>query len=932
MSSINDAFGSKFILPKEQPLPPPHQFTSPLKRQAIDPLTFRGKVACDLFGIKRQKIDETRKFVVWTPLDQVQAENREMSPLLRAQLAVIEHGLKYSSLMTDQRQEMDAKIMQILDHRSLSEQSKLVELGILYYCLVTGKSISTSTDSSLLTMRLEAIEAEVRGLKENHKLHFDKRQGQILPSGTTAYLLRTFARMIFPPDGGFNLGGCYALKALLNTRLNLLLKEEMRSQILNVSDCLLNDPEFLQLFLEPFEPHPSMKLFICLDLKIPFAEEMNFVYVRWSMLTALFSVIGQIDEGNCYAVAKTMNLLNEDPKVLLKLLIQILQNGHFAFEDTKIPILPLLESRRNYAPAFRLPMTSQQARGLVPYAVASVATQSKEITPDGADGGKRSLKEWMEIDFSDNVSQAKEFFLSHKLSFLQQALLATMQFASLNSLDDDSPSYRVMVLGRIMKQIREAGKDFNPDVIVYADPLILQFMDRLSREVSSHFFLIDYTHWDQSVKEDKVVFDYHSKGFVFNGNLEDYTPFRPTRRLFYESITDSLFVPIDSLTGLGQALIELVNAKTLSGDSQRLKDFQHFLLEYLQGDNFRQEVAEILVLQNQSNGSLGWEEYYAADSFFLLQDGGDCEHVKGLDLSKGKFADIESISASEPEEFFVKLCTLMDAKMGIDGVQWVEAGPQPLVMAGSSRHAFNLTPWNFQKFWKNPSNLIKKNLISPGACLAKQPLSYEQIDSILKFLLEPEEAEQILSREIPRKGMTVSEFKAKICVILTDLSLSDLNEAINMVVQEFGFPSLKNHLPRILNKLGLNLSYLEREEVLHQMEKSQKIEFYFSPFEAARLIQKALQIRSPSIFIPVRTIENAVRKCHGFPWIVEIGNQNWVDNLSASPKYSYLSMTYDVSMNQIVLCKGVRGNEMPLPQESLQDLLNKTDIYFNSLP
>lgn len=609
---------------------------SPLKRKTTAQIgqgaTFKG----ELYPRKKQKVHES--VIIAERADNLN-DFMQMTPL-QAQVGLIEHSLRKSSLTAEQRLPIQNKIVQVLDNLQLSNESKLVELGILHYYCASGKPIPPNLEPSLFTMRLEALLLEIDELKKAHQSNLERDPDQFIASGVTAYLLRTFVRTIFPHDGGINLGGCYVIKTLLNSRLNLFLTEEMRAQVLSVIGCLLNDSEFLKLFLDPFEPHPSMKVLICLDLKIPFSEEINFVYVRWSMLTALFSSIGQIREGNCYAVAMALNLLSMGKQGLVKLMIEILQTGHFLFERKKIPILPLLETRRQYTFDFNVKMTQSQARALTAYEVAHFVLNPPPTASTDSEVVQRPLGEWLELAFGEHVKIAKELFLSHKVSFLQQALLATIQFVSLNSCDEIEQRLgaRFQILDEMMKDIHVSlmKRLAYPAIVNHPGNQILnrEFLQHLRDQI----FVVDYTHSDINVVGDKVVFDFHSQGFVFNGQLENYQPFKATRRLF--RLKEGEFRPIDKLSEFVQCCVASLVAVSSSEYQSVVKLGQRILKQHLESPKFRESIARQIATHNKPRSQFDWVFYEASDSCFFIQRGGKNGLIAGFNILEGQFAKI----------------------------------------------------------------------------------------------------------------------------------------------------------------------------------------------------------------------------------------------------------------------------------------------------
>lgn len=233
---------------------------------------------------------------------------------LKFQAYLIEQLLEEQNAQFVVAAHIRSELHRIANDTVWSIDRKLAEMGVVYFYMTTGKSLSIST-SYLLDRSSEII----RNIRE-HKTHYlratnDKETSdKFLSVGYIDYTLRTFARMVFTVNGAFNLGGCYAIKELLNRRFSLWITEALRGQILNVIDRLINDQEMRNIFETPFSVHPELQDIIRIDLKLPKEEEMNFIYVRWSLLIFLFSLVGQESEPNCFAIATLANLSWNHPR------------------------------------------------------------------------------------------------------------------------------------------------------------------------------------------------------------------------------------------------------------------------------------------------------------------------------------------------------------------------------------------------------------------------------------------------------------------------------------------------------------------------------------------------------------------------------------------------------------------------------------------
>lgn len=891
-----------YFMPQGERLPSRKMFNSPLKkRKDITQTAMNAVVQSDLNPPKKQKLNDgqsVRKRTVSDYLDYI----NQLSSEFQSQVWGIEHCLEISSLSLDQKFMIRDKMIHILNSL-LSVEGKLGELGILYYYLASEKTIPTEPDHSLLNLRLEAIEREALELKQLHKRSLEGRSADLLPSGRTNYFLLTFARMIFPPNGGFNLGGCYALKALLNTRLNLLLTEEMRYQILSVVDCLLKDPEFLQLFLDPFKVHSLMEHMILLDLKIPLDEEMNFVYVRWSMLIALLSSMGQCGEGNCYAVAPIMNLLNGDKKALVRLMIEIFSTGHFSFGGKGIPILLLMETRRSYAKDFRVEMTREQVQELTPLNVARFVLKKSETPSLEKENVRRSLGEWIDSEFMEEAKAARESVLAHKLSFPQQALLAAIQFAEQNSLQVSKKlsGWRLRIVKEMSEHVNTSLNKRMEYSSVKNDPDFKKFKTEVFRHILSSLFLVDYSHTEYTVENGKVVFDFHTQGFKFNGNLKDYRPFQELRRLF--RLSEGEFTPIDKLSDFIDYCVKSLDIVSPDEVKASVKIGQRLLKQHFANCLFRENMAKQLSLTNQCHSDLSWQNYDESDSFYLIQRGGRGWVIDDLEALEGKFSCHETLSSQDARDFFVNLCDW--SFNNFDGVLTDDYHSDPLVLASYNGHVFNLTPFHFSSYWKSDDylNELNKRVILPGKNLGQKALSKEQMLRALRYVDGLMIDEEFVDDCIEKDEISVKAFYEKVIEKLEEEDHIEFNEALTDVIREFSFESLEENFSFILFSLGIELSFEEYQEVIKYVERSKKSKLLLNPFISAVLIQKALMRCSRSLPIPVRTLEAAICQCFKLPEFVELANLNWVKELSEQLGYKYMGITFDVLTQSLVLCK-----------------------------
>jgi len=903
---------SIYSLPQGFYVPLVHQ-NSPLKRKRKEV----GAVATRALKSPSEPPLEKKLKIEVLSFEQVMVEGLPIS--IQLQCETLQSSLQQRSVSLQENNLIIKIVGEILSHPNWNEYEKLTELGILHYYVASHKLVPVLVNDTLLNHRIYEIEREAWELKEKHETSFDDESKLNLPSGATAYLMRAISRMIFPPDGSFNLGGCYAVISLLKSQINLHLCDEMSSQILNITRLFINDEDFRMLFLEPFEVHPQMEELICLDLKLPLKEKMSFIYVRWCLVTALFTPVGQLDhEPNCYAVATLLNLLIDSPRNVVQLMIEALRKGSISFEQVEIPIFPLLESRRHYESDFQVQLTPDKARGLVPYLMANSALGIPTVPKVYLDK-HQSLNALIEQDFNGHVKSAKEFFMSHRVSFLQQMVLAILQFAAQNNIQSkELESSKLEFCNKIIKKIKFDMNQWINISVAEQDPLWRGFFSKFESSLKDSIFCVDYTHWDFQVKDNKVVFAFHSQGFVFNGNLKDYKEFKKLRRFFHFSSLDGSFKPVDRLSAFAECCVQYLDKSRSPFDSFAVKQWCRLLRNYLQSAQFCDQLAQIVASSNkEEDASLSSEEYLKADSLFLIQDGGFFTHARSLPAIKEKFQHKMIISGLEPSAHFINLCGFIKNNHDQLGSQ---------ILAQEPHHGFNITQNLFQSYLSDPINALQTRVIFPGERLLYKQLSDKQMERTLKMALGIEESEKFVKENLSAKSMTCVDFASLAQQLLEPDVYGQFKSALNHVVLSFKLNNLLEKLPTIFKELGLTVSEQTLNEVVFEIEDKANQSF-FNPSEGAALIQEALIVMVPSIFIPKFTLEEAIRKSFDFPQVIWVGNLNWVEPRAEQPDFNYLILKYDIAEKQVVYEQRC-GTEDSKLSDGSRHLCEETSLYF----
>jgi|GEM_PF-2467006 len=908
---------SHFYLSRDAHLPSAQHRDSPLKRKRNESDDLAVQVVHQTLKNplhpppqKKQKAEKTieipcleEALIAKQPIAiRMQWENLELS-LQRQQLSLNE----YCQIMT--------KIKKIIEHSTWNEKEKLIELGVLHYYIASGKQITAYTNETLLWHRIHVVESEAALLKENHEKEYAYNQFY-LPSGCTAYLMRAFSRMIFPPDGSFNLGGCFAAVAMLNSSICEHLSDEMRAQMLNIVQRLINDESFRSLFQEPFEVHPQMEELICLDLKIPLKEKMSFIYVRWCLITALFTPIGQTSlEGNCYAMAPLLNILKDAPEIAVKLMIESLRKGSLSFENQEIPLSFLIDSRRQFKPDLSIEVMADYARKLAPYQSTSAALGISTPTQIHMDQHK-PLSIWMEHDFKDNIDSAKDFFISHRVSFLQQLILSMIQFCAQNTVKSEN-SHTKSFIDQFLNSIDDAYNRMNIPRMEH-DPLWKTFLLKWISSLESSIFFVDCLQ-DFKVIDNKVVFPLYQASFLFNGNLNDYKPFQETRRLLHFSSLSKTFQPVDHLTVFAKLCLEHLDKQSSPSDSLLLKQWRTNFRMYLQTPEFLSHLAHFQADFNKNESPITWEEYLQANSLFIIQIGGEPVDTFNTPFFQTKFQKTSCLSSTDASSHFINLCQWL--------VQNEDLGSQVLVE--DDKHAFNLMTEFFQPYLHDPVTALQTNMILPGINLLYKQLSFEEMERTLKITLGPEEGEIFAKEKFYFSTMSCLDFSRQAESLLNKEYYLKFKSALNQVSESFNFKSFMDKLPAITKELNLTLERPAYTALIEKMKEGRD-RIIFAPSEAAILLQKALIAQMPSTFISKWHLEEAIRRSFGLPQILVMANLNWVfrDNFGANGDYSdfqYLILKYDVAEKKVVNAKRWVNVEQPFDCSKLYE---RTQLFF----
>ncbi|MFC2049127.1 hypothetical protein ACFLR2_00425 [Chlamydiota bacterium] len=272
---------------------------------------------------------------------------KQKDPRLKAQVDLIVSCLNRRSDSQPILQKTESLLDEIVNS-SKSVEWQLAELGILCYYIGSNRSLP---QNALRETLLSEIEGQMHHLKKANA------------GSETAYLLRQFSKMIFTNDGGFNLGGCYAVQSFLEFSLQNVLLKNVKEQVLSVVHKMAEESSLSSLFREPFELCPAWVQLIQSE------NATSFVDVRRALLVVLFKRKGGGFE------------LGEHK--LLEAIQEVLKTGYFSFEGEKIPAAPL------YEVCCKTLENDQSPLGLLGRALDQFHTLNECVDPYETSGKKR---------------------------------------------------------------------------------------------------------------------------------------------------------------------------------------------------------------------------------------------------------------------------------------------------------------------------------------------------------------------------------------------------------------------------------------------------------------------------------------------------------------------------------------------------------------
>lgn len=853
-------------------------FSSPFKRREIS---------------KRQRITDGEQRVDLPSGVTISPLILHTTPKIRVQLDLIENYWKEHALTVFELQHLRNKINLICTDLTTSEDQKLAELGMLYYYLTRGEKndfVRWRDAESLVKKRRDELLGYLNDLALNHLTLGLKEEHETLPSGCLAYLQRAFATMIFSEEGAtFNLGGCYAIRELLQSALNLYLIDEWRKQVLIIVDRFIQDPDFREQFMRPIKVHSSLEELIRIDLKLPQHSRVNSSLVRLDLLISFFTLMGQLPkENNCFAIGTTVFFFSQNPHVVLSLYLEILEKGSFTLGEYEIPVCFLLETKVVSESDFNFSLHPQVSQHLIGVRQAQEILKQGMTHPVGS-----TLHDFLINNFPTDVEQAKRIFSSFKINSLQRMIFSVFVFLANNNTEASLRTPKA----RCVKEWAELLRGSVSSVYRLTD----EVLEDLTKELTRCFWIVDYEDATGEMKDDRLVFKHHSQGISCKHGY-NYEPFHRIRRLLY--FKQGEYLPVDRISFFATCLNEIL--ENLYLEKKIKPPLLRNLKKYISSSNFRKEIAEFIAKHNQEHDlDIVSIDYEHIDSFFLIQNGGLAAAIhRSSTVPCSPLATFEIATSDTPvHEFFVRLCKKVEERT------WVH-GMLNRVLAGNQNHIFTLDPQSLVYFLEKPKESLEQLLYLPAKRLLT--LSYHRpfLESLLGAVAEEEESRRILNL-LPDQPLCNAQARCEILKHLDPEFHARFDELFDTELRRSCFSLIEALLDPILNDLGVSLHPDDLETFKQQLRSNWVEEELYLPKQIALLIKECFHFFNLPYVSPTK-IEMVCCWYLNLPFEIELGDLNYIMEFREYPQFQKLTIRYDLARDEIAL--GVRTG---VKQESL---------------
>lgn len=874
------------------------------------------------------------------PIKQDPVLEKLENPDVKDQAALIVNSTSFLNYFPLQKENIRAIILEIAGNNHLDTNSKCAELGVLYFYIACKE---LPTFSKFVEYRTKELWDEANSMINKHETVCPEHLRKHIPIGTKAYLLYAFARIIFPSDGGFNPGGCKALKIMMEGRLQTHISEEERMQIIRITDRLLNDTKFVQLFLEPFSVHKDLQELILVDLQLNEREEINSIYVRWNLLIALISsFIQHAGERNCYAISTASYLLVNDPEIPLEMLIEVLKTGQMEFSEQKFPVLSILEGAMMNESGFDRVMHISSVSNLIPFSHLRDSLGS-EISDEF--DVKIPLERYLTEAYVEKTLKAKLRYLSFTQNLLQKMLISMVQFTAINTNSKDFYLEDDLLKSADVKQLKQFsskeslidkfieklkinlcanlnGKSLKIQDDIYLDALESFFLEKL--------YLVDYNNYKVTHDNKKVSFHFHNQGLNFKGQLSDYNGFILERRLCF--FKNGNLIPVDSITELQSCFEEVVTQFQLDLKVQPQASLRPMIIDFIRSSVFNEVVSEHLFELNKKESPIEEAIYKDSNSYILAQNGSHDSYLKVWKPIRYKF-EVKSIKVDSVKLFFLKLS--VELAMLDRRTKGNFAKSKKWLLIACKDHLYNICPHMFQEYWADEFKKSWGTNDLQYCSKVLDPIIFDRVkmceftvtkqERILDKLVLVDSTKGDKFKELINNSLGVEQFCSDAKGILDPSLHGKFNCVVNSVMYEIPVKAITDNLETILSDI-IDISNREdcQKRILDCIELHASE--YYSPYSLAEALHDALLLENFPQVPSMNLIEKRIRKWANLPEVIDIGNMNWGEIQSDKTSFDYLSLRHDFTRG-LSFCYRRNGVERPVSDKDVAYFLETTQLY-----
>ncbi len=768
---------------------------------------------------------------------------------------------------------------------------KMGELGmILFYLDINQQErpFPASTERSLVAFRAHEIENEVHSLVEKHEAACPNIR---IPSGKTHYLLRAFAHMAMTSGQEYNKGGLHALIAILESNqfhVTNDLRAEHHDHILIVTKQILANQAFIGLFRRDIEVHPNLQDAIRIDLKLNPNDPVHTPHVFWDCFMFLFSDIRQAHRNNCYAIGSLIYATENAPYKTVEMLVQLLEQGHYIFNNRiSIPLPPLLEKRLVYAKDLHLQLPTQDALSLTTFQhISSTMSSSKSSSGSTEKDQLRSCLK-MILNADDENTQlpyTERLYHAYKYNTLSHLLLGVMEFSNLNSPE----------LSLTYSKTKEEFLD-----------LILSGIEHstIRQKLGEKLWFENCSETDVELTPEGVIKIGSKEIRGFKGDRPNLVHvFKNSMRLFY--LESGEYILIDSFADLQKAICGVVDE--IEPDGKKAASIKGSILDNQFDISIARHAAHLI----DEKGIMGYD-LRDSDLLVFKQLGGNphkvLRHVFG-------FEGITHLvnGSGTPNDFMRRLWPVL---RNLDR-NFVRSTPRFLAFT-PGHHIWTISPKKMHRLFDSKlkfTDFVQIHVFGPADTLMRSPIPKEVLDAVIERYAYDNVAKQTWKERFERiSSLTYEKVHA-------EFMRSDAPHcAKNIIDDEFGkIPKSNLDLKKIFSELQIRMEVAQLDLISEALNEAPVL---LSPFLLAQQLRKLL-IQHHIRVVDTYDLECAICHAHDLPIAFDLGDLNWDEGVyREDPPHSHLVIRYSWGK------KNIKFYHRESKQEYITD--NEEFEYFN---